>query len=300
MRNSKLLLALLFICACSSGSKKEVVAWVNDNPIYLADFKDQLEKNWMVKDSSSKQPDYRLKLKCLENMIKQQLILEEASRVGIRVSEQELQNEINKVVTPGSPELSKSLEENGITMEQWKERFKNDLLMKKTTEATLANQYQVTENEMKDYYQKHRSDFSVPAQVQLRQIVVSKEDKAKELLAQLSTGADFGNLARKYSEGPEADKGGDLGWVEPNDLPQSLHDEIDKLKPNQVSGLIKSPFGFHILQLANIRPPSQMNYEAARPSIQKIIAEQKKNKLYQKWIQSLWAKSRIKINYQVL
>ena len=273
---------------------------MNDNPIYLADFKEQLEKNWMAKESGVKQPDYGLKLKCLENMIQQQLILEEASRTGIRVSDQELQNEINNLVAPDSPEFRKSLEENGITAAQWKERFKNDLLMRKTMDAALANQYQITEDELKNYYQKHRQDFSVPAQVQIRQIVVAKEDQAKDLLAQLSAGADFESLARKYSEGPEASKAGELGWVEPDSLPQSLHDEISKLKTGQLSGLIKSPFGFHIVQLENIRQPSQLSFESARPQIQKILEEQKKNKLYQQWIQSLWAKSRIKINYQVL
>jgi len=294
------LAALALLCACGERQKNEVVAWVNDRPVYLSDFKDQLEKNWMGKEASLRNLDYRLKLKCLEDIIKQYLVLEEAARMGITVSDQELNSEMNKMVNAQSPEFQKSLEENGITRQNWKEQLKNDLLIRKTTDTVLKYQYQVSEQEIKSYYEKHRADFIAPEQYQLRQILVANEDKARDILARLKAGTDFQSLAREYSESPEASQGGDLGWIEPDQLPASLHDEIIKLGQDQVSGLIKSPYGFHILKLENVKKAERLSCQAAQPRIRKIIDEQKKNRLYQEWIQRLWKKSRIKINYRVL
>lgn len=295
-----LLAAFALLFACRQVPQNEVVAWVNDQPIYLSDFKDQLEKNWIGKEAGIGNLDYRLKLKCLEDIIKQRLILKEADRLGITISEQELNSEMNKIIDVQSPQFQQSLEESGISIQKWKEQLKNDLLLRKTTDTVLKYQYQVGEDEIKSYFEKHQADFVTPVQYQVRQILVTNEDKAKEILARLNAGAEFENLAREYSQSPEASQGGDLGWLEPDQLPASLHSEIIKLGQNQTSGLVKSPYGFHILKLQNIKQSERLSYEAAKPQILKLIEEQKKNELYQQWLQQLWKKSRIKVNYQVL
>jgi len=291
---------LILVCACSARHKNEVVAWVNFKPIYLAEFREQLEKNWMIKESNLTQMDYRLKLKCLEDMIKQKLILEEAERIGLQVPDQELKAEMDKMTIADSQDFKKSLEENGTTEQKWREQVRNDLLMRQTIDTVLAHQYFITEQEIEDYYQSHRQSFILPEQYQVQQILVVQEDKAKDVLRQLAAGGNFRDLAVKFSEGPEAAKGGELGWVEPAQLPPALQAQVVRLEPGRVSGLIKSPFGYHIIMVKSRKKSAELTLEEAKPLILNIIDEQKKNKLYQAWIQALWKKAKIKINYQVL
>jgi len=294
--------AMIVVCACSKGRTREVVAEVNGHPIYLADYKEQLEKNWMVKAVNLKQLDYRLKYKCLEDMIEQELIVQEGRRIGVAVSRQELQEEINKLVDQDSPEFKKSLEDSDITEQKWTAQVGNDLLIKKTTDTVLKYQYAVIDREINRYYETHRRDLVAPEQIKLRQILVNNEESARNILAQTAQGADFQELARKYSESPEASKGGDLGWVEIKQLPQALQDQVVKLGPGQISGLIQSAFGFHILKVENIKKFGELTLADARPQIRKILEDRKRSALFQTWSRSLWLrnKDRIKRNHQVL
>ena len=83
-------------------------------------------------------------------------------------------------------------------------------------------------------------------------------------------------------------------------MPPELQEVILKMQPGQVSQLNKSPFGYHILKLEAQKKSVPLTYAEARPEILRLFEEQKQNKLYQSWIESLWKKARIKINYQVL
>jgi len=300
LRIIPLSLAAILLLGCSEKRDREVVAWVNNQPLYLSDFKEQLEKDWMVKDSGAKELDYRLKLKCLEDMIKRRLILNEAGRLGLSVPDQELEAELTKTVNTDSADFRKSLEENGITEREWKEQVRDDLLIRKTVDAVMQYQYRVTNQEMKEFYNRHLSEFVTPEQFQVKQIILQDENRAKEALELLRKGALFEELARTYSVGPEAQSGGDLGWLEPEQLPSPLHEELIKLSPGMVSGLIKSPFGYHVLKLESVKMSLQMSYGEAEPKIQQVLAERKKNALYQEWIQMLWKRSAIKSNHQVL
>jgi foldase protein PrsA len=297
-----LLAALVLLFACTEVRTREVVAVVNGHPIYMTDYREQLEKNWMIKAANLKQLDYRLKYKCLEDMIKQELIIQEGRRIGISVSRQELGQEINKLVDPTSPEFKKSLDDNEISQQKWEAQVANDLLIKKTTDTVLKYQYSVSDREVSRYYDTHRPDMVAPEQFKVRQILVSKEEIARNILAQLAQGADFQGLAKKYSESPEASEGGDLGWLESKQLPQALQDQVVKLGPGEVSGPIQSAFGYHILRVEDTKKYRELGLEEAGPLVRKILEDRKRSELFQTWSRTLWVrnKDRIKINHQVL
>lgn len=297
-----MLAALLAVCACPESRTKEVVARINGRPIYLADFKEQLERNWMIKTASLKQLDYRLKYKCMEDLITQELIIQESRRIGVAVSSRELQAEINKMVEPNNPEFKKSLENSGTSEQKWTAQVKNDLLIKKTADLALKYQFEITEQEVQSYYEGHRQSLVAPQQFRIRQIMVGKEETAKDILNQLAQGADFQELARKYSESPEAKKGGDLGWVEIKQLPLALQAQAVKLAPGGISSPTKSAFGYHILMVENINKFAELSLAEARPQIIKIIEDQKRSRLFQAWVQTLLLRNKdhIKINHQVL
>jgi len=309
------LAGLILISGCKGGwsENQQVVAWVNDQPIYLAEYQENLEKNWSAnEEGGTDQLSFQIKLKSLEEMIEQNLVLGEAKRLGIKITEPELNSELEQLINlndagsgdpalpAGQAELLKILAGNGMSREKWKAQVAQGLLIRKTLDTVFKYQIDLSDQELKNYYEKYSKSLILPERVRARQILLTDEKTAQEVLNLLRAGADFQELARKYSKSPEAKQGGDLGWVERGQLPAVLEENIFKLKSGAVSELIKSQFGYHLLMAEERSEARQLSFEEAQERIRKALLEEKKKGLYQAWIRELWKKSRIKINYQLL
>ncbi len=293
-------LALALGCRGKWPGQGQVVAWVNQQPIYLADYQEELEKNWGSGETSASGLDFKLKLKCLEEMIEQNLILAEAERLKIQVTDQELGDELSQLLDLSNSEAAKRFGDKGINQEKWEKQVAQDLLIRKTLDTVFQYQVYLSDAELKNYYEKNYKSLTLAERARAFQILLPDEPQAQETLNQLKAGADFKELARKYSKSPEARNGGDLGWVERQQLPQFLGDAIFALKPGTVSDLIKSPFGYHILLVEARSEARQLNFEEAKGQIQKALYAEKRNGLYMNWIRARWKANRIKINYQLL
>ncbi|MCE5274897.1 MAG: SurA N-terminal domain-containing protein [Deltaproteobacteria bacterium] len=128
--------------------------------------------------------------------------------------------------------------------------------------ARYVGSVEVTKDEARDYYESHKSEFGTPAKIHARQILIkvpegadskaleAKGELAKKIAAYIGAGQDFASLAVKYSEDEQtAGKGGDMGNVTRDSMPQGLAGVFDSMKPGEVKGPIRSPLGFHILKL---------------------------------------------------
>ncbi len=127
-------------------------------------------------------------------------------------------------------------------------------------------QVQVSDDELKARYEKEKDDFRIPEQRHVRHILIkvdqqadeqtvaAKKKEAQKVLALARTGKDFAALAKKYSEGPTGKNGGDLGFFPRGRMVKSFDDAVFSLRPGEISGLVRSPFGFHIIKLEEIRP----------------------------------------------
>lgn len=278
-----------------------MIAWVNDEPIYLVDYQENLERNWKAgEDSGVSELSFKIKLKCLEQMIEQRLILKEADRLGINTTEQELNSELEQMIDLNNPEVQQSLAEKGISWEKWKEQIRQDILIRKTLDTVFKYQIYFSDRELRDYYEKHLPELRLPESARVRQILLMDDAEGSEVLKQLQAGADFKEMAQKHSKGLEAQNSGDLGWVPRGQLPDVLDEVIFSSNPGTVSGLIKSQFGYHILLIEERSPAREPSFEEAKDRIEKMLSEERKKTLYQRWIQSLWKSNKISINYQLL
>ncbi len=303
MKSKRLIFAFIMLSLmgefCSHHRSGEVIAWVNDEPIYFNEFQKRLKAVW-GEPSGDEDFDYRLRLKCLEEMITQRLILKEAERLKIKLSDQELEKELGQLLDLDRADFLQTLNELGLNEKEWKEQFRALLLIKKTVDVVLRYQVEVSEDELKSYYQSHRDEFVAPERVRVKQILVSDEKLANSLWRRLKKGADFSELAREYSQSPEAKKGGDLGWVERGQLPRAIEDVIFKLKPPKITKPIKTAFGYHILKVVERTAPEKLSFSEVKQEIYKRLLEEKKDQLYKEWISQLWKRSQIVINYQLI
>ncbi|MEJ2645445.1 MAG: SurA N-terminal domain-containing protein [Gammaproteobacteria bacterium] len=160
----------------------------------------------------------------------------------------------------------------------------------------IAAQEKVSEDALKEAYKNQQSQFVTQAQRQVRHILIAvpkdadKKEvdkahrKAEDILKKLHDGASFAALAKKYSDDPgSADKGGDLGWIQQGEMVAPFDKAAFSLKKDQISGLVRTRYGFHIIEVTGIRPSHQQSFADVRSQLAEQLRRQKaENDFYDK------------------
>jgi parvulin-like peptidyl-prolyl isomerase len=152
---------------------------------------------------------------------------------------------------------------------------------------------------MHAYFEEHRAEYATPPRVQMRQIVVAERAKAEELRAQAEKGADFAELARANSIGPEAAEGGALPPFAKGQMPEAF-DRAFELEPGQISAVIESPYGFHLFLVESRLPAHEAGYDEVREKIAIELSERTLDDLRREWVRDLRKKAEIRVNDRVL
>jgi peptidyl-prolyl cis-trans isomerase D len=154
-----------------------------------------------------------------------------------------------------------------------------DLQIILADQAKVAETIQVTDAQVQDYYNAHKDEYRTPERVHARHILLSTANKPKEevpkiqaqaeaLLKQIKSGGDFAELAKKNSQDPgSAQKGGDLGWVSRGQMVKNFEDAVFTLKPNEISNVVTTEYGFHIIQVLEKQPAHLQTLDEVKPAI---------------------------------
>ncbi|MCD6297950.1 MAG: SurA N-terminal domain-containing protein, partial [Deltaproteobacteria bacterium] len=187
---------------------------------------DQLKKDMEFISADMDLPDHdrnRIRKQLLELVIDHYLVLEYGRKMGISVSEKEVERaieDIKKGYTEGS--FKDALLRGYVELEQWEERIREQFLVnkiiKEVTENTTPPDYQ----DIKRYFEDNKDEFKSPKMLEFRQIVTRSREEADALFNRLNNGEDMHELAKKYSIGPEAENGGKVGWVARGHLEESM------------------------------------------------------------------------------
>jgi len=142
----------------------------------------------------------------------------------------------------------------------------------------FLKKYKSTDKELKDYYNKHVSDFKVPEQIKARHILIktngNKEhdkkalNKAEDILKKLKNGGNFIEFAKKYSEGPSAKNGGDLGYFTKGQMVPAFEKAAFALKKGEISDIVKTQFGYHIIKVEDVKNAHTKSFEEAKKNIE--------------------------------
>jgi hypothetical protein len=147
----------------------------------------------------------------------------------------------------------------------------------------IADNIKLTDDELKQYYESHKSEFHEPARAIVRQIVLASESEAKRVRARVNS-SNFENIARELSITPEAKEGGRIGPFAKSDMP-SVFDVAFEMSPGEIQGILKSTYGFHIIMLERKFPKADLSFEAAKGRIQDILKKKREDEEYKKWVE---------------
>ncbi|MFQ5431512.1 MAG: peptidyl-prolyl cis-trans isomerase [Nitrospinota bacterium] len=165
----------------------------------------------------------------------------------------------------------------------------------------LAESVDITDKEIKDYYERRKAEFTTEEQVHARHILFAldpnasieksegKKKKAEEVLKELNEGADFAELAKKYSDGPTAAKGGDLGFFGRGQMVQEFEREVFSMEPGKISGPVRTQFGYHIIKLEEKRPAAVIDFKSVKEFIKGKLFKEKSGIIAKKRLAALTA-----------
>ena len=299
--------ALVLLAACSQAREKPppspVLATVNGVPITAAQFKDRLKflDLGYVNISSTGANGGEAKVELLSQVIEEEMYNQEAAKLGIKVSDAEVDQAVKRAESDyQAGGFEAALRQGGLTLEE----YRAEIYRKKTAEKLIESQaysgVKVSTDEARRYYDRHRKDFKRPEMARARQIVVDDPKVAASLLAELKKGADFAALARARSFSPDSASGGDLGYFSRGQMPPEFERVVFKMKPGQTSGVVKTPYGYHIFRVEAVRKASDPTFDEVQLDVRKLLAQQAGEDSFAKWQDALKARSKIEVNFDVL
>ncbi len=245
-----------------------IVVVVNDDVITqnmlenrVNDFRKKLELSQL-----SRIDPETLKKQVLERMIRDTIQIQQAKQFGITVDDLMLNRMLEQLAKSNNMSLEMfrdAIEAEGLNYTRFREQTRDELIINQLQQRLVASKINVSDQEIQQYIEQNESGDSSNVSYQLKHILIptpetaSPEDiaqareKAESVYMEITHGAEFEDMAIKYSSGRNALKGGDLGQRKANELPQLFVDAVKELKQGETSQPVKSASGFHLLQLTS-------------------------------------------------
>ncbi len=264
---------------------QQTIAIVGNFVIKTTDFEKRLNNTKL-----NYSPEYteanisKLKTTLLKQMIIENILIEEAKKRNIVVSNEDLNRYIKNITSGYSKtELDQLLFNQFKSYEEWTEEIRHKLLIEKVISNITFEKINITEEQIKEYYKTHYEGKTTPQKVRLAQIFTVSKEKAQQALDEIKAEKDFGEIAKKYSESPEARSGGTVGTISKGEGIE-VFDKAFDMADQSVSGIIQSEYGFHILKVLAQIPATEIKYEDVKPFITAKLATQKESTTYEAWL----------------
>ena len=306
-----LLVALILACVAAQAANtviEEIIARINNSIITRADLARSREQTAQeYKEKFGPQADSELakhEKDVLRDLIDQQLLVQKGADLGITADTEVIKrlDEIRKSMNLDSMEaLEKAAQQQGISYEDFKQNLRNQIITQQVIGREVGSKVQVTKEEMQQFYDSHKKELERPEMVRLSEILISTQKpapkpdaqgqqppqpsdeqvlqeaqkKADEVLAMIKKGEKFEDVAKKYSDGPSAEQGGDLGEFKRGTLAKELEDKTFAMKPGDVTDVIRTKQGFVILRVTEHTPAGVPPMKDVEQSIQEAIYYQK-------------------------
>jgi peptidyl-prolyl cis-trans isomerase SurA len=255
----------------------KVIAVVEDKALLQSEFEIEYTRLLLQvgnTENLDKTKKEKIRKEVLDGLVADLLMAVHAERTGIEITQESIDAQVQEAIDRNQKELggekafNEELKKNGITIQQlrrqWREKIQARQLIQKLMYQEVMGQVDITKKELKEYYRNNIAELPLrPATVKLAQILIlppaSEESKmnALEKISRIEEkvhrGEDFADLAKKYSEGPSAKYGGNLGFIKLGDLNNPEFEKAaSKLEPGETSQPVLTDFGYHLIKLEEI------------------------------------------------
>jgi peptidyl-prolyl cis-trans isomerase C len=177
---------------------------------------------------------------------------------------------------------------------------KRKIVMARLLKDEIEDTAEITEEEIEDYYNANQENFTMPETLRASHILVPTEEDADAVLVELSNGRNFEDLARTRSIDPTSEIGGDIGYFTKNRLVPEFEEVCFNMQIGEISGIVKTKFGYHIIKLTERKAPHVKDLAEVRDNVELSLARIKKKMLFNEFVTRLKERSQITINKDLL
>ncbi len=320
-RNLFVLLVITALWICVSGpraraeepkSSKEKVAEVNGAIITRGD----LDREMVVvkkrfgrtgRNISGAQLS-QLEGNVLDSLIGRELLFQDARKAGIQIGDEAIDKQLEtlKKRFPEEKDFKNAMEQMHLSEQDVRGQIRQGMTIQKYVEGKFINRISIGEEETKAYYDGHQAMFKKQEEVRASHILIKVDPKADEktklaarqklegIQKELLGGADFGKLAKKYSEGPSAAKGGDLGYFHRGQMVPPFEKVAFALKPGEISDIVVTRFGYHLVKVTDKKPGKTLAYAEVKDKLSRYLKEKKVGKAIDDHVQELKKVAKVK------
>jgi peptidyl-prolyl cis-trans isomerase C len=249
-----------------------VLANIGSDAITATEFKQELSRQPFAREDYMSTLPGRKEL--LELLIRRKVILAESKKTGLE----------------DRPEIKEQLAQMEKEIERQRQEARERLIVGEYFRELQQNSLKVSDEDVKKFWEQEK-------EVRASHVLVTSSAAAQQVLSELSKGAKFDAVAKKYSEDPgSAQKGGDLGYFMKGTLVPEFERSVFALKEGETSGVVPSPYGFHVIRKTGERPLSERPFDQAKDVLRSVLEKQK----FQSWIDQTKTKYKISMNLPAL
>lgn len=278
-----------------TASPPENAAIVNGKPISYKDFSQEMDiyQRRMMQQGRAIPEQYlpNVRAQMIQEMINSELLWQTSKKEGIEIKKEDVQKELDKI--KAEPEqFQQILSTMRLNEDQLKEKLATNMAVKALLENKVFTGIEVSDEEAKTFYDSNPAYFKRPEQVRARHILKKVDENATEkqkaearkalegIKARIVAGEDFAELAKKESDGPSKEVGGDLGYFAKGKMVQPFAEAAFGLKPNEISDIVETRFGYHIIKVLDHRDAADVPFaETKQRIVQNLKNEKMKEKL---------------------
>ena len=293
-----LVIVMFFLPAMAEDkpSSGESVAVVNGIVITRAQFDKELNVQRQRISRQGKQVSddqmAEMKTETLEALIEREVLYQESQKAGIKVTDQKVNDQMAGIKKrfPNEEEFNKALSNMNLTEDEVRAQILHGLAIRELIDQKVAGKVVITDEETRAYYDGNSQLFQQPEQVKASHILIKVEataDDAKktearkiivEVQQKLKDGGDFAALAKEYSQGPSGSRGGDLGYFKRGQMVKPFDDVAFSMKTNEVSDLVETRFGYHLIKVYDKKPEKTLAYADVKDKIAQRLKQEKVEK----------------------
>lgn len=302
-----LFLAIL-LTGCTDKEKtyeQDIIAEINGEKITLEEFENSFASagdDYGSMFPLARKDKLKVKATHLNQMIEERLIIIEGKNLGIDVGKEEIDATIAQIkLNYGTDkDFEKVFINKNIDRAKWRKKIKRKLLIEKIISQAVSSGANITNEEVEEYFNKNRDEFSSDEQVRARQILLEDELEAAKARERIWSGEKFEDVAKEVSLSPDGKEGGDLGFFSRGVMPPEFDEVVFTLEVDRLSEVVRSTYGYHIFLVEERKAARDLSLDEVKDTIEEILKRDMEEYLYRKWMDELRRKTKIKTNEKLL
>lgn len=293
--------ALLPLFALSCEQPQAPFLRIDEREISLAEFRADLSPLHQELAALPTAEQKLLLRQTLARFIDEELLHSEATRRGLEISAADLQQKIKDLYGQYTPEkFAEIIQRSGQDSAHWHQQLSTSLLRERLIAELSKDRLPLSPQELTQYYQAHLQDYQRPEHVRARQMLLKNETEAENIRERLLAGDNFANLARKYSQSPDREQGGNLGLVARGELPPEFEQVLFALKPGDISPVVHSRYGIHLFVVEKHLQAGLLPFEEVEEKIRRQRQQEVAEEIFAHWLAEKREQSQIEIAWQQL